>query len=95
MNRTAFFSIWARIKVKLDKLEESVPSNLVSAMRMEEKLTCNVTPKIAEGRLKISMEKIENLIIKARSIFHPDLTSYHQTLSTTALIPSSKRLVDC
>lgn len=86
MDRTAFLSIWARSKVLdehswLNKLEESVPSNSTVAMRMEKKLTCSVIPKPGEGRVKIRMEKIENLIIKASSIFHPDLTSYHQTLN--------------
>lgn len=84
MNRTAFLSIWARSKVLhehswLNKLEESVPSNSVIAMSMEEKLMCSVIPKPAEERPKTGMEKIENLIVKARSIFYPDLTSYHQT----------------
>lgn len=86
MSRTAFLSIWARSKVLyehswLNKLEESVPSNSVTAVSMEEKLMCSVIPKPAEGRPKIGMEKIENLIIKARSIFHPDLTNYHQKLN--------------
>lgn len=82
MNRIAFLSIWARSKVLyehswLNKLEESVPSSLAAAMRME--YQCNT--KDSRRKTEIGMEKIENLMIKAKSIFHPDLTSYYQTLN--------------
>lgn len=82
MNRIAFLSIWARSKVLyehswLNKLEESVPSSSAAAMRTE--YQCNT--KDSRRKTEIGMEKIENLIIKAKSIFHPDLTSYYQTLN--------------
>lgn len=76
MNRTAFLSTWARSKVLyehswLNKLEEAGPSNSAVAMRMGKKLTCSVTPKPAEGRLKIGVEKNREYNHQSEECFPP------------------------